>query len=104
MMARLAARIVCVTRTAAPWLLVVAMALLAAGTISNQLRINEANSRLRAQAANGQAALTRACRLAPNGVLIQRDALERGVISAKQFTAYLSATTHACPGVQLPLD
>jgi len=103
-MTRLVARVICTLRIAGPYVLVGVIALLSAGTISNQLRLNKQGEQFRAQAENGQRALNRACRLAPNGVLIQRDALERGVITAKQFAAYVSATTHACPGVQLPLD
>lgn len=84
-------------RSLAPWALVIAMALLAVGTISNQLRINTANSRLRAQALNGQRALNRQCALLPVSKKLFADAVQRDVISAEDFAAIVSTAAAACP-------
>lgn len=101
-MTRVAARAVCAAKITGPYLLMFMIALLSAGTISNQIRIGQANDRLQQQAENGQKSLTRACKLVPGGLRIQADALKRGVITAKQFDAYVDATRTACPQVRLP--
>lgn len=80
----------------APWLLVGAMAMLAAGTISNQLRINDANTRLQAQAENGQKALTRQCRLLPVAKKLYADMLDRRVITVRDYDLVFSTADTAC--------
>lgn len=84
-------------KSVALWALVVLLAALGAGTISNQLMINKANATLATQAENGQKALTRQCALLPIGKKIYTDALERRVISAADYDLVLSTANTACP-------
>lgn len=96
------ARLVCFARLAAPYALVVAMALLAVGTISNQIKINAANTQLRAQAENGQRSLTRQCKLAAIGRKFYADALRRGVITLSDFDLFVMSTQQACSPTYRP--
>lgn len=84
-------------RIGMPYALVIAMALLAIGTVSNQLKINAANNTLRRQAENGQRALNRQCALLPVSKKIYADALDRRVISADDLAAILSTAAAVCP-------
>lgn len=73
------------------------LALLGVGTINNQLRINQANARLASQAANGQRALNRTCRLLPVSKKMYTDALRRQVITAGDYDLVVSTATAVCP-------
>jgi hypothetical protein len=84
-------------RTVMPYGLVAAMVVLAAGTISNQLKINAANQRFADQARNGQRSLTRQCQLVPIGLKTEADALRRHVITAHDFQLYVSTAALYCP-------
>lgn len=97
MAAAAAHRLRCFGVRVAPWLLIAAMAVLAAGTISNQLRINDANTRLAQQAANGQKALTRQCQLFPISKKLYTDALGRRVITAGDYDLIVSTAARVCP-------
>lgn len=83
-------------RTVGLWLLVVFLGLLGAGTINNQLRINQANARLAEQAENGQRALTRQCSLFPVSRKLYADMLDRRVITAADYDLVVSTATTAC--------
>lgn len=83
-------------RRLAPWALVVAMSALAVGTISNQFRINAANTQLKTQAANGQKALVRQCKLVGVSQKMYADALRRGVIESADFTLFVLTAQQAC--------
>ncbi len=78
------------------WGLVAALALLGAGTINNQLRINDANTRLARQAADGARALDRQCRIRPVSKKLYADAFERGVVSADDVALVLDTAAQAC--------
>jgi hypothetical protein len=82
------------------WALVVFLGLLGLGTINNQLRINQANATLSAQAQAGQKALTRQCRLVPIGRKLYGAALKRGEITLEDFELVLSTAATACPNVK----
>lgn len=79
------------------WSLVLFLALLGVGTINNQLRINQANERLAAQALAGQRALNRTCRLVPISKKIYVDALERDVITPDDYDLVVSSAAQICP-------
>lgn len=83
-------------RSLAPWVLVLAMALLAVGTISNQVRINTANTKLRAQAENGQKSLNRQCRVLPISLKLYADALQRGKITVADYAEVASTGDTTC--------
>lgn len=83
-------------RVWAPALVVGAIALLSIGTISNQLKINQANTRLKMQAEAGQRALTRQCSLLVVSRKLYADMLERHVISAEDFALVFSTAQQAC--------
>lgn len=82
------------------WALVLFLGLLGFGTINNQLRINDANAKLAAQAANGQKALNRTCELLPISLKIYTDNLKRGVISAEDFATVTGTAAKACPNAR----
>lgn len=76
---------------------IVVLALLGAGTISNVVRLNATSARVSEQAANGQAALTRQCQLFPISKKLYADALDRGKITADDFDLIVSTAATACP-------
>lgn len=84
-------------RAGLPMLLVVGMALLALGTVNNQLKINAANTQLARQAMNGQRSLNRQCQLLPISKKLYADALARHKISAADFDAIVSTGAQYCP-------
>lgn len=84
------------------WALVVVLAGLGLGTITNQLKINDANARLAAQAMNGQRSLNRTCQLLPVSRKIYTDALKRGVVNADDYDLVLSTATRVCAGASKP--
>jgi len=79
------------------WALVLFLALLGVGTINNQLRINQANEILAAQARAGQQSLNRTCRLVPISKKIYVDMLERGKITADDYDLVVSSAAQICP-------
>lgn len=83
-------------RAMAPFLLVGFLALLSIGTITNQLKINAANSKLAIQASNGQKSLVRTCRLLPVAQKMYGDALQRGVITVTDYRLVFSTAVQAC--------
>lgn len=84
-------------RPALPAALVIVMALLGAGTVSNQFKINAANDRLRAQAEAGARGLARQCQLLPISKKLYADALDRHVISAGDYGLIVSTAVQYCP-------
>lgn len=78
-------------------ILVVVMSILAVGTVSNVLRLNNTNSRLRAQAMNGQHALNRQCALVPITAKVYADAVSRRVITAREFGRIVGSAAAICP-------
>lgn len=82
---------------AIPWLVVAVMALLAVGTVSNQLKINAANTQLKAQAMNGQRALNRQCALLPISEKLYADAVARRVIVPAELGLIVSTGEQYCP-------
>jgi hypothetical protein len=79
------------------WVLVLFLGLLGAGTINNQLRINQANALLARQARNGQLSLDRTCRLLPVSKKIYADMVERHVITVEEYDLVLSTANTVCP-------
>lgn len=79
------------------WALVLFLGLLGVGTINNQLRINQANERLAAQARSGQQALNRTCRLVPVSRKIYVDMLERDKITPEDYDLVVSSAAQICP-------
>lgn len=84
------------------WALVLFLALLGIGTINNQLRINQANERLAAQARAGQQSLNRTCRLVPVSKKIYVDMLERDVITPEDYDLVVSSAAQICPTTSKP--
>lgn len=85
------------TRIMGLYLLVALLAVLGAGTISNQLKINQANAILARQARAGQMSLNRTCRLLPISEKIYTDMLDRGKITAEDYALVLSTANRVCP-------
>lgn len=85
-------------RAGLPMILVMGMALLAFGTVSNQLKINAANTALANQARNGQRALNRQCLLLPISKKLYADAVSRGKITPEEFGLIVSTGEQYCPG------
>jgi hypothetical protein len=81
----------------APYAVVLVMAMLAFGTVSNQLRINRASMTLKAQAVAGAQSLHRQCQLLPAGFKVQRYLLDRHVTSSEDFALWLSTARRYCP-------
>jgi hypothetical protein len=79
------------------WALVVFLGLLGAGTISNQVRINQANGVLARQARAGQMSLNRTCRLLPITMKAYGDLLDRGKITPVDYSLVLSTANTVCP-------
>lgn len=75
---------------------ILVLALLGAGTISNVVRLNATSARVRDQAAAGQAGLDRQCRLLPVGRKLYADALQRGKITTDDFELVVSTANVAC--------
>jgi hypothetical protein len=86
------------------WALVLFLGLLGVGTINNQLRINRANEILAAQARAGQQSLDRTCRLIPISKKIYVDALERDVITPRDYDVVVSSASQICPPPPKPTD
>ena len=82
------------------WSLVLFLALLGAGTINNQLRINKANEALAKQARSGQLALNRTCRLVPVSKKIYVDMLERRKITPEDYDLVVSSAVSICPNTK----
>jgi hypothetical protein len=82
------------------WALVVLLALLGFGTISNQVRINRANATLAAQAEAGQKGLDRQCKLLPVGKKLYawglKNSKESGITPA-DYDLVISTANTACP-------
>lgn len=85
-------------RMLAPWVLVAVMAALAFGTISNQVRINAASTKLRAQAEAGAQGLARQCRLLPISKKLYADGVARHKITPQEFGLIVSTGHQYCPG------
>jgi hypothetical protein len=86
-----------VNRRQVAWIaLIVFLALLGAGTISNQIRINQANATLAQNAADGAAALARSCKLAGVSRKIYMDVLRRDVITSEDFALFSDTLQRAC--------
>lgn len=79
------------------WVVViVVLGLLGVGTVSNVVRLNATSARVSEQAANGQAALDRQCRLLPVGRKLYAGALKRQEITAADYKLVVSTAAVAC--------
>lgn len=80
------------------WVLILVLALMGIGTISNQVRINRANAVLSQQASDGAKALARSCKLAGVSKKIYVDNLQRKVITSDDFALFTDTLQQACAG------
>lgn len=82
---------------ATPYLLVAFLALLAVATISNVVRLNATNSKLRAQAQEGQNARTTQCRTFPIAIKLYTAAERFDLITPGDLKTYLAGGPRGCP-------
>lgn len=76
--------------------IIAVLVVLAAGTITNTLRQNEANARFQANAEAGQRGLDRQCSIRPVSRKLYADAFRRGVLTSEDVALVLDTAARAC--------